>query len=162
MEDIYRRDVDRILFKNNKAEESAGLAKQVFSRAYSMIKGLEPVRRSGINWTQDDDPILTVKEKPVTYQSENGSCMLVLTNMYQGEYCDSVNEDILSLEILPAGSSYEVTEDPKEHERWLRRDRGEVLFTISKDGDIASPLVNAELASTFLDLFIESQEPDTS
>jgi hypothetical protein len=153
MEHTESQVIDSLLFRNIDAETDRNLARHVFWKAYGILDPIEPVGKSGVLYaSQDDGVMLSVKEKAIVYQSEQGSCRLVLTNMYHGRLADKVRNDVISLEILP--------EEPVNDGSWHSRvfsERGEVLFSITKEGEIESPLqlIEATIADSLVDLFME-------
>jgi hypothetical protein len=155
MDPTQRQVIDSLLFREIDAETDQNLARQVFRKAYGILDPVEPVSKSGVLYaSQDDGVILSVKEKSMAYQSEQGSCRLVLTNLYHGRLADKVRDDLISVEVLPA----EPINDGSWHSR-VFSERGEVLFSITRKGEIESPLqlVEATIADSIVDLFLEKQ-----
>lgn len=155
MDDTEKTVFDALVFKKVDLETNERIGQQVFWKAYGLLDAAEPVKKQGINWTQDDDPILKVKELAIPYGSDAGSCSILLTNMHRGRLRDTVSEAVISVEILPGGlpdefvSSYGFSTLPK----------GEVLFTLNRNGKVDSPfdLVDATIADSIVDLFIDNE-----
>jgi hypothetical protein len=157
-----RQIIDALVIKERFPDLERVDAQDIYWRAFGILDREEPMRRQGINWSSDDDPIHTVKQLVVPYESDRGKCNLVLTNFFQWPkpFWGTVEKGI-RLEIYPSeGVGVTETERDSEREIWFHGIGEETLFAVDKDGNLDSPLglVDSAIANSLLEVCAEDQK----
>ena len=137
MNNEQRQLFDDLVTRHSQHETDQILARQTYWKAFGILDRREPSDRQGINWTSDDDPVLSAKQKVITYATKDDSYQLMLTNFHRKPPVDSIDGTI-SLELYPGDVSL----------KDMKGRVGEILFTLTSEGELTSPLhsIDASLA----------------
>ena len=138
MDPTQKQVIEALLIRNREqTDEDLELGRQVYSRAWAILKDLPDVYQTQILWGSDDDRAVLVKEKSIVYESEAGSCKLVLTNFHKNNLGKAIAVEV------PDKDGYCDPIHP------------DYLFAVERSGELTSPLglVIPEIADTLLELF---------
>jgi hypothetical protein len=157
MEPVSPEVLDALFLRPSRSESDSQEISRVFWKAYGALDGARPISRMGINWTSDDDPILSSKAKAILYQSGDEKCTLLLSHFYNKAPVDTVNEDIVTLELFS-------DKTPADLARDVYSGKGDLVFSIIREGAIESPLgfIDASIANSIVDLFLNEKTLKTN
>ena len=138
MDPTQKQVIEALMIRTREqTEEDLESGRQIYSRAWTILKDLPDRYRTQILWGSDDDRSVVVKEKHIVYKSEAGSCSLALTNFHKNDLGEAI--------------AVEITD---ENGRCTPIDP-DYLFAVKLNGEISSPLdlVTPEIADSLLELF---------